>query len=227
MEDKMVRQHTQDVGKRLFIELGSSLLLENGDNAAINGSFIGMNVGEYLIMKPSAEEIDPQTLDEVPLTLKYRQNAEILGFECKLIAHIESPEPLLFIEYPKAITNYNIRRNYRIDCFLPVEIEFGHALVEAKVVNISREGCMCRMHHIHLPDLSAIKQVTMIFESDQLNTPIEISGLVRSIKLDEQLVVLGIEFIHQNLAFEVALQTLVPNLSTSSQGDDNLGINPL
>ena len=75
MEDKMVREHIQDIGKRLFIELGSSLLLENGQNAVINGSFIGMNVGKYLIMKPSAEKIDFQSLYGAPLDIRCRGRA--------------------------------------------------------------------------------------------------------------------------------------------------------
>ena len=210
-----------DLGKRLFIELGSDLIIEvDADGTRLPCIFLGMRVGSYLIARPGAEDFLLEHIRDKQLTLKYYQNGEVLGFTCRLVGHVDTPEPLCFFEYPRAITNFNIRRQHRYDCFVPGSLSIAHAVIGCAIVNISREGCMCRVSDFRLSDTSDPGPVALSLEDEQTGAVVEVTGLIRSWKQSEQSADLGIQFTGRNLAFDVALHAMVPRLSEHRDGGE-------
>jgi len=204
-----------DVGKRLFIELGTCLQVETeGIEVPLRSELIGMEVGKYLIIKvnPLSDEKE-EYLTKNNLLVKFFHKNAILGFNARTLSIISSPEHLLFISYPESIRNYNIRSSKRIDCFLPVKLEIEFNLVEGTVIDINNSGCCCNVKNLHIMGSQSEQEVIMYLYNSNSEDEFPLKGKVKSIRQTNEDSNLGIMFDPMDSDTQALLMRIIPALS--------------
>ena len=202
--------------QRLFIELGTDLLLESrtsGQSAATQ--LIGMQVGQYLIVHIS----DLQWVRNLisvndSLHAKYILADDMFRFETTILKILDEPDNLLFLDYPQEVKNYNVRSNQRIECFLSVKIAMENLILDGIITNISKNGCLCSVDNSQDIDLSNMQPLTLKFPYAQLET-LAIKGEIQNIRLKDSNACLGILFQDLSGFSQKVLTTLVPALNFS------------
>jgi len=142
--------------QRLFIELGTALLLEpEGPGRSVSSELIGMQVGKYLIVQMANHnsEQKPLALGE-PFKVKYILSDDVFGFQTSIIQIIQDPDHLLFLEYPREVESCNIRTQKRVECFLPIRINLKGNWLDGVIVNINKNGCLCIVDNCPSPNCS-------------------------------------------------------------------------
>jgi hypothetical protein len=76
-------------------------------------------------------------------TICERTTGECLGFRTKVEEIVKHPYPLLFVFYPLEIFTYELRREQRIETYLPARIyrDDGAHTVAGTITDISNMGC--------------------------------------------------------------------------------------
>lgn len=210
MKNSVDVNHSQ----RLFIELGTSLHLEPDQaDRTTYSEFIGMKVGSYLIVRLSETNWEKSGLKEGdPLRVKYICSDDVFGFNTRVTAMIEAPDRLVFLNYPHEVESCNIRTHHRIECFLPVEADFGEGVTrEAVVVNINKKGGLCRVKGASLDEVHQNNAIVLKFPYADFDT-LPVNGQIKSIRRQNGLLNLGIMFTQLDAYAQKVLSTLVPSL---------------
>jgi c-di-GMP-binding flagellar brake protein YcgR len=131
-------------GEELETAVGAAALIEpQGVGKRFRTVFVGWEADAFVVLKL------PTKLDErehlyvgKPTIVRYlRCDGRICGFESKVQAAIYQPHPLLFLDHPKELEVLSLRRQERVDCFLPCELEHGERVIKGWIVNLSAGGC--------------------------------------------------------------------------------------
>ncbi len=210
----MNTETSPDRSRRLFLELGTTLLLEPiQQEDSFSCELTGMQVGKYLIAQIPSKDLGRfhmTTGDE--LHVKYVLAREVFGFKTHIIQRIEEPEALVFMAYPEKIQNEDIRRGERTDCFLPVRLEIKGEMVRGHMVNINSTGCLCQTAPKTLPESPRGMELILHLSYGQFET-LAIQGEVRSCRTEDQHQAIGILFESLDGFSQKILSTLVPSLS--------------
>ena len=201
--------------QRLFIEMGTSLLLKSQEaEHTVSCELIGMQVGSYLIIRISADntiEGGRQKDKGEELTVKFICSGDIFAFKSRIIRKINEPDCLIFLEYPDIVESCSTRSHGRVTCFLPVQVILGEATVNATVVNITFKGCLCLIDNSS--GLSPMKQDKLIVNFfDGRKNLLSLEGEIRSIQKHSLNISLGICFTEVDDFTESILGALVPGL---------------
>ncbi|MCP3872419.1 MAG: flagellar brake protein [Desulfobacteraceae bacterium] len=206
-------QHHIDLSQRLFIELGTSLLIEtSGKLKSFSGKLVGMKVGNYLIVDIS--EVEPaatKLFKEDQVLVKYINLEDIFNFSSVIISVLQQPDHLVFLKYPEMVESCNIRSEKRVDCFIPVGVKIGNKQIQGTVTNISPKGCLCSIDYFKLWKNINDQKITLFFPYGDLET-LAISGDTRSTQKQAYQIRLGIKFNEVNQFAQSVLTTLVPAL---------------
>ncbi len=111
-------------GTRLAIELGINIKLNiQGLGQNLSSKFIGLESPQYIIVKiPAAVSHSTIVQTLVPNTrvvVRYVYNGTVFGFNTHILQAFFVPMYVLFLAYPKSITEQNIREHQRIACIFP------------------------------------------------------------------------------------------------------------
>jgi c-di-GMP-binding flagellar brake protein YcgR len=199
--------------QRLFIELGTTLLLEPKDpERAVSSQLIGMDVGKYLIVQMADQNLqkDHLTAGE-PLKVKYILSDDVFAFNSHIIRTIQDPDSLIFLEYPKDVESCNIRAKKRVECFLPIQIRMGENRLKAVIVNINKNGCLCMVDKSIPLECCKTKPVTLQLSYGQFES-LSIKGEIRSSRVEGRQTRFGILFDDLGNFSKKVLATLVPAL---------------
>jgi len=205
-----------DHGKRIFIELGTHLQIEiEGKHPLFHCEMIGMEVERYIIVK--LRESDAPMLkalgNQQNFIVKYLYKHSVLGFHSSVISIIDQPEMLAFITYPEKIENYNMRREKRVDCYLPVKLEIGFNHVKGSVTDINSKGCCCLVEGLTIMDNQKIDTGVIISVHNSHIENAQLLGHVRSVReIEEGKLVLGVEFDPMDSGTEMLIEDLFPAL---------------
>jgi len=202
-----------DLSQRLFIELGTSILIETPEKTnALYGKLVGMKVGNYLIVDISGIKSDTVPLLEGdPVLVKYVNLEDIFNFSSRVLKVLDQPDNLVFLEYPDRVESGNIRDYQRVDCFLPIHAKTGDLNLPGITVNISAEGCLCMVEHFQSWKDIISREIELLFSYGDFET-LSIIGEVRSTKIHGSKIKLGIKFNEMNPFYQSVLVTLVPAL---------------
>ncbi|MGR3319701.1 MAG: PilZ domain-containing protein [Candidatus Anammoxibacter sp.] len=205
---------TNDLGKRLFIELGTHLQLEiKGIQLSLKAELIGMEVGKFLIVKMhQLDKTTTEQLEENVIIVTYLQKDAILGFQSSVISIITTPGDLVFIKYPESIENYNMRAHQRFECFLPAKFDIGHNIVEGAIINISNKGCCCKIKNLEIINEKKLDKITIFFQSSEMKSPLSVLGEVRSIRHLKDESDIGVIFDKMDSNTQIIMQNLIPDL---------------
>lgn len=107
--------------------------------------FIGGLRGQYFLCKtPSIAEY-PTTLERLykgeELIVRFLSRGKAWAFASKVLGRIAKPQPLLFLEFPKAVDSYNLRSSKRIVCYFPVTALINGASPDGVILDLSETGC--------------------------------------------------------------------------------------
>jgi hypothetical protein len=201
-------QHPVDFSQRLFIELGTALLIETG-KLSVSSKLIGMKVGAYLIVDVSGAEVDITALHKKEKVQVRYVNQNIFHFSSHILMALDQPDDLIFLQYPDNVESFNIRRHKRVACFMQIQVKSDGRLDAAVITNISAKGCLCSMGHF--PSWQNIngQRIEILFpygDHELLNIP----GVVKSTHILGSQIKLGVEFIEMDDYCQSILATLVP-----------------
>lgn len=199
--------------QRLFIELGTALLLEpESPDRTASSQLIGMQVGSYLIVQLAEHNWVRSRLQKgESLSAKYILSDDVYGFKTRIIRTIEDPDYLLFLEYPDDVESCNIRSEKRVECFLPVRLSLGPVSLKGIIVNINRSGCLCRVDDSPDLELDSVTAVGLELPYGQFET-LSITAEIRSARTKENQTSFGLLFKELDAFSKKVLSTLVPAL---------------
>ena len=205
--------HRIDLSQRLFIELGTSILIEtHGKGNPLSGKLVGMKVGDYLIVDISEINSDNISLSKQdPVLVKYVNLEDIFNFSSMLLRVLTQRDSLVFLQYPDMVESGNIRSHKRVDCFLPIRAKTGDFHAPGVAVNISARGCLCMVDHSHLWKDINTKDIELLFSYGDLET-LSIIGEIRTSQIQGSKIKLSIKFNKINTFSQSIISTLVPAL---------------
>lgn len=201
-------------GKRVAIELGTSLTFEvTGVDSRIKSSFIGMEPGRYVIIKMpiGSDEYQSKLCKGNSVIVRYLHEGTIYGFKTLILNTIAEPASLLFIEYPQAIEEHNLRASQRLDCYLPCKFRMVGSIkndageeeivedeFEGVVADISKVGCRGSFASSKMKNnLLNIKEETTVMIYIQLpgiSDYVKLIGVVKRMQLDQSSTNIGVKF---------------------------------
>lgn len=199
--------------QRLFIELGTSLLLEPEDpGRGVASELIGMQVGKYLIVQMADQNWGKNHLmDGEHLKVKYLLSDDVFCFNSHIIRTLQDPDHLLFLEYPKEVESCNIRAKKRVECFLPIQIHMEEACLKGTIFNINENGCLCTVDNSPLLDGSRTNLVHLELPYGQFES-LSIKGEIKNYRQEGNQTRFGIRFDTLDSFSKKVLTTLVPAL---------------
>lgn len=196
LDRSIVRVHH---GVRINIELGGLVQLQiEGEDVRFKAILVGMECDKYLILRVAGLKGFKKTLAEGVETVgRYVHSGAVYGFRTIVLACIQYPMPLLFLAYPESVENINLRREERIDCVLPAEVLLGDIVVAGAILDISGNGCKLALKAADGADIPSRPLHSDIVIKAQFAPKSEFekfTGKVRNIKMDNDRILLGIQF---------------------------------
>jgi hypothetical protein len=201
--------------QRLFIELGTPLLLEPEDpEKSTSGELVGMQVGGYLIVQLTEagwKKLEPPGRGS--LKVRYLCSGDVFGFDSTLLRAIEQPDLLVFLSYPEEVESCNVRSQVRVNCYLPVQVNVpGREPARGAIVNIHQDGCLCRLETAGFTGADLEAGTIRLGLDYALGASLALRGGIRSVRAEGGVLHLGIRFDSLDGYTKTVLTTLVPAL---------------
>ena len=201
--------HPIDFSQRLFIELGTALLIETGEKA-LSSKLIGMKVGAYLIVDVSGVEPEMAALaTEETVRVRYVNQDDIFRFSSRILMTLDQPDHLIFLHYPDKVESCNIRSHKRVDCFMQIHVKSEGRRDPAVITNISAKGCLCSMDRFPSWEKISGRKIELLFPYGDTDL-LTLSGEVKSSQIQGTQIKLGVQFIEMEGYSRSVLSTLVP-----------------
>lgn len=184
----------------LRIKLGTQVIIQfEGDDTRIKTLFVGMEAGNYLILRiPRQAPVDRLLKEGKPLVGRYADEGSIYGFKATFLGHCRMPLRLLFVSYPKRVENVNLRKEPRIDCHLPAEVSVHDGTwIPGFLSDLSFGGCkfIAKEQKNFCGDpVEPGQEVTIRSPWFKKSGIHHIDGIVRNVGPDQSKIVIGIQF---------------------------------
>ncbi|MDR4505721.1 MAG: flagellar brake protein [Candidatus Scalindua sp.] len=201
----------------------------NGVEAQLTTELVGMEEGEYVILKmPPLYELG-LTANILyrgnGISVKYRHKGTIFGFSSRILGFITNPAHLIFIDYPTRFENFGLRSNKRISCHLPAQVKISGNLIEGSITDISKKGChfiadLSKIAHC-ITSIETVGEFTILFKLPGMKNELTIPSIQKNISTNTEDIGLGIEFIHMDIDTKAILSgfLLKAEESLSAPGD--------
>ncbi|MBF0540521.1 MAG: flagellar brake domain-containing protein [Nitrospirae bacterium] len=196
-----------DIGSQLIIEIKTGL-------NRIKSSFIGMESGEYIIIKihksHNLQNLHSLLYKGHPITVRYVDKGKVYGFITSVFYITYNPDKLIFLSFPDKIEEQNVRSHKRVVCSFASKISFYDVEFKGIVVDISKNGCRFNT----VVDESANKEtigknlndfiLRCSLSPEKINLSLKLPGSKhniniackqRSMNKDNNIATLGLEFI--------------------------------
>ena len=197
-------QQAINVGKRLAIELGTSLTFEiKGVPTRIRTQLFGMDTNKYLILKAPQPKLirglESFLMADKPVKVRYAFDGSVFSFDSTIMGSVTKPVSLLFITCPEKVVEHQIRDSQRVDCFLPSKIEVNDLVLQGTIIDISRSGCQCTAIGRQLGEWEALLDanelpVVLRFELPGIEGEQHLAGYIRNFKRDSYSLQFGVKF---------------------------------
>ena len=194
-------QYVLDKEKGISIELGTQVKIEiEGVGIRLRGTLVGMEPGEYLIVKlhdATFDGLKDRLFQGNQIIVRYVYEGTVFGFLSKLIKTILTPIKLLYIEYPSIIENFDLRSQKRMDCFLPSSIIIRDEERQGAILDISEGGCCFLINMLKgekLPSVQIDEQITLRCQFPGIEGEQMVSGKARKFSMDKKETALRIQF---------------------------------
>jgi CheY-like chemotaxis protein len=182
------------------LEMGIRLHVKPENLAVTSKStFIGMKPEEYLIIATprSFDKFLEKPALEKQIIVKYLCNGIIFAFKSKILQSLPAPFDLLFLQYPNQVEQRYIRSLKRIKCFIPAKATCNDEETIGSILDINIRGCGCLLQALDAYDPLTWKideHVSLQCRFPGIEGEIEISGLIKNIRVTSEGTVIGIAF---------------------------------
>lgn len=128
-------QFEAQVGARVMVEpvgVGEKFATE----------FLGWERGRYVMLKLPSKFLNVENLhlDKVVVVKYLHSGGRICAFRSTVLALIHAPVRILFLRYPETLEVVSLRKEDRVDCFVPVVLSADGDSWEGALVNLSPGG---------------------------------------------------------------------------------------
>ncbi len=177
----------------------------------LKGKIIGYEEGQFIIIRmPQTTLRDyPDIVDEgqpcVVRTVVEGSMGQCIAFHSAILQVLNRPKGILFLKYPKEVQRISLRKESRVDTYLPVRIihrhesdagsRFGEKTeLSGMIRDISKNGCRAYIQH---PASQANVPLIPVFIKAALKgeTDIELKAEIKNQqRIDADTVALGMQF---------------------------------
>lgn len=127
----------------LDIRTGTPCIVEpQGVGQRFKTVFVGWMPARFCMVRPPNDQTLLDNLyAEKPCIVRYLDcNGVLCGFRTQVQALIHRPHRLLFLDYPETVETLTVRKEDRVDCFLPAILQAEDVALAGHIVNISAGG---------------------------------------------------------------------------------------
>ena len=202
-------------GKRIDVELGSELLVELIDEGIkFKSILVGMKLDEYLILRsPDSQHVRSQIYEGAGVVARCVHSGTVYGFRSKILCSLVHPAArLLLLEYPRKVETLDIRKNPRVDCLLPAEIDNEGITFTCAVADISIGGCKLIMKSSESRKTFKAQighHLTIRIQLPGKDQKEALPGIIRNVRADGSVTTVGLSFIDLGLNVAGALNEFI------------------
>ena len=168
---------------------------------------VGREEGRYLILKMPSVIGNPEEIfaKGKELTVRYVHQGSVFGFRAPIMLTILDCFNVIFIHFPKAIEDYNLRTHKRFECSLPARLEVitrhqnRQLRFKGIIGDISKGGCKATITMQELEWVKEPLKIQSVIEIYLALPGVEgelfLQGAVRSMIQDDKGLALGVQFV--------------------------------
>lgn len=207
-------------GMRLAVDIGTPMVVEiQGLDAKIKCPLVGMQPGEFLILRPpKSYAYKLFHVGKSPrAVVRYIFNGRVFGFETALLGAILDPLGLIFLGYPKVVSEHNLRAAPRLECQLPCKATFNEITFDGAILDISPTGCRLGLKTTMLQTAAVEGPALEMAIRIDLKLPDQaemqaLNGKIKNLEQDANRVALGIAFKDIGELASAQISTYLANL---------------
>ena len=189
-------------------------------NSSFNTKLIGIDLDKYLVLKLNSIDNNlKEKLNNCKSSVEFIYNDSVLGFHSDIIVTTSVPDELIFLDYPKSIKNCERRSEPRSECFLPAQFEIGDIFIEGPIIDISTNGCCCKLINGTKFDKDKLNKMTIYLRRSEDEKAISVTGNVKSIRYVGNEINIGVVFDEINEKTKDLMKNILPNLSTEKNNN--------
>lgn len=194
-------QQVSTAGMSLALNIGQPLTIEfDSINDALESIMVGMIPDHCLIVTTPSHFIVTGTEAAAGsvIVVKFNHMEQLFLFRTKITRVLNTPQHLLFLEYPTVIHYHDIRQATRAAASFPclLKTQDNHAF-NAVFKDISSTGALLTVpgsSNDYLPEIDIKQSLTLSCSLPEISEQLELSGSVQNFKKDEQGIQIGVEF---------------------------------
>jgi len=212
IEGQVPMQEMLNVGKSFLLPIGTRLQMDiGGIDIKLESFVVGLLPDDAIIIKHpftgSLGSIAHKLYKGNKVTVRYIYGGSVFAFQSELLGVTSDPFRLIFIAYPSLIARHKLRKNSRVQCYLPAEMflknkndteiisDVGYNGI---VSDLSIQGCCFGMirslTHQKPPHIRIEGIVAVRIQLPGIETKVEINGSVRRSEMDANKMNIGIQF---------------------------------
>jgi len=195
-------EQVSTAGLRLALDIGLRMKLEfNEIGTTLESVLIGMIPDSCIITTTPSHFIitrTPITIDTV-IIAKFMYMGKLCLFKSRITKIIDSPQHMLFLEYPTVIHYHEMRKAKRTAIYIPCTINAADGRQYFGAFrDLSSAGGLCQLKkkaNENMPAIGISQPIVLNCLLPGLSEEQKISGIVQNFKSSNSEVILGIEFL--------------------------------
>lgn len=217
----------QNEKSQLDVHIPKKILVQiEGVESYVKTMLVGMVPQHYLIMltprgNPSIKQ---KFFEGNTLLVRYFQEGTIFAFQSNIIGLSHDPYPLVFLAYPKIVSNHELRKQKRASCQVPTKVAAAGREYSAVMLDISKGGCRFAIvgGSVKAPPFEAEDEVEMSFRLSDERNPLACNCIVRNSTFEEDVFIAGVQFVGLEHDAMAAIDYFVNNTEMWSRIKDSI-----
>ncbi|MBT8360095.1 MAG: DUF4388 domain-containing protein [Deltaproteobacteria bacterium] len=194
-------QQVSLAGQRLALDIGLRLKLEfDTIDSSLDSSLVGMIPENCIIAATPAHFTITGTQLETGshIRVKYLYMGKLCLFKSRLLKAIDTPQHLLFLEYPAVIHYHEMRKNKRTATYIPCAVTLSdNQQYFGAFIDLSSSGGLCQLKskgNKEMPEIQIKQEIEMSCLLPGHMEEQHIKGIIRNFRKNSQESHIGIEF---------------------------------
>lgn len=190
--------------RTLDVRIGAKVMLElAAPKVRVWTEFVGMRRDRFLIVTlPGRADVRGCLCPEQALTVRYlHEGYHVCGFQSSVESVSVKPYSLLFLSWPPTVSVVNLRREDRVNCFLPSSVFIQGREYPGYMTDISESGARLVLAQDEtgappeFPDIAMDEEVFCLFRMIGLDTELYIRAGVKNLGADASSPDFGVQFL--------------------------------
>jgi c-di-GMP-binding flagellar brake protein YcgR len=182
-----------------FCPIGTEIVLRFEErDVPLKSVLVGLDRNMFLIIRaPKLPGLAPGLMIGSSFKVLFIYDGTIYGFQSKVLMSILSPAPLLFIAYPENMQRHELRKDFRMNCSIPVAIAVKDGMeLGGLITNLSLGGCRATVANDPLTTAHFSIDGAFELSSEMLGIGRDhaIRGIIKNLSQDKKKIHLGFQF---------------------------------